>query len=194
MKSVTCAACSRSIRLPMAPPMMKASGIAVRQSRRGVRRSHTTSTALITTARATKNQRCQPAPSARKLNAAPLLNASVQFRKPGITACGMPIGCSACTAHHLLSWSSAMTVTESHSQVSALGFDDMDAGTQSYGGYRLLPLQSRGRLGGGSLLILQNQIKSLPHPSLPCLAGEGDMLEVSRIRTSDDPRRSLRCC
>src|SRR5690348_2298768 len=117
MKSVTWEACRRSIRLPSAPPMISASGRPVRQSRRGVRAIHTTSTALIASASTTKNQRCQPPPSDRKLKAAPLLNVSVQFRKPGITACGKPIGCRAFTAHHLLSWSSAMMAAESHSQM-----------------------------------------------------------------------------
>src|SRR6185312_13642479 len=121
MKSVTWAACKRSIRLPIAPPMMNASGSAVRQSRRAVRASHITSTALMTSANTTKSQRCQPSPMARKLKAAPGLNASVQLRKPGITGCGWPAGCSAASAHHLLSWSRAMTRAESSSQGSALG-------------------------------------------------------------------------
>src|SRR5579859_2573159 len=121
MKSVTCEACRRSIRLPSAPPTMRLTGNAVFQSPRGVRDSHVTSTPLITIASATKNQRCQPSPAARKLKAAPLLNASVQLRKPGMTGCGVPAGCNDVNAHHLLSWSSTMTTTESRSQDRALG-------------------------------------------------------------------------
>src|SRR6185312_5836252 len=120
MKSVTCAACKRSITLPSAPPMINASGRAVRQSRRGVRASHTTIAEQITTARATNSQRCQPSPLARKLKAAPRLNASVQLSRPGITGCGTPGGCRLLSAHHLLSWSSTMTRAESSNHGNAL--------------------------------------------------------------------------
>ena len=71
MKSTTLPSRTRSIRLPSAPEITSASGSAVRQSRRGVRRSHSVIPALITTARPAKIHFCQPPASARKLNAAP---------------------------------------------------------------------------------------------------------------------------
>src|ERR1700754_766087 len=121
MKSVTFAAWTRSMTLPSAPPTMRASGAAVRQSPRGVRDSHTPSVPLMTPASRTKNQRCQPALSARKLNAAPVLKVSVQLRMPGITGCGVSAGCRAVSAHHLVNWSSAIITAASQSQDSALG-------------------------------------------------------------------------
>jgi hypothetical protein len=76
---------------------------------------------VIASPSTTKNQRCQPPLSARKLKAAPVLKASVQLRMPGMTGCGMPAGGSAESAHHLVSWSMAIHSAESSSQGSALG-------------------------------------------------------------------------
>ena len=61
--------------VPMLQPVdqVAANGSAVRQSLRGVFASHQASTALIATASAANRYCCQPLPSARKLNAAPVL-------------------------------------------------------------------------------------------------------------------------
>ena len=77
-------------------------GSAVFQSRRGVAASTNTVNAMLTsTANAVNSQRCQPGASARKLNAAPVLNASVQFKNPGITSCGT-YGSKCCSNPRLL--------------------------------------------------------------------------------------------
>jgi len=73
MKSITWPRAMRSYRLPSAPPNTRANAIASQVSSRPRRLSHTTSTALTTTAIRANSQRCQPPPSARKLKAAPVL-------------------------------------------------------------------------------------------------------------------------
>jgi hypothetical protein len=77
------------------------------------RRNHSIATHAATAITA-KNQRCQPPPPARKLNAAPRLKASTRLAN-GVSGNSSPARNDA-RIKCLVSWSSTMTSTASHSQ------------------------------------------------------------------------------
>src|SRR3989454_766219 len=117
---------SRSMTLPSAPPRISASppqniGCG------GERKSSTLTMTTATREKATNSGVCQPGASARKLNAAPLLNTRTRSKKP-LSARRSP-GAKLPSEAHLAAWSATTTAPAAANQRQFLGIPPFFAGS-----------------------------------------------------------------
>src|SRR5688572_4287066 len=103
--------------LPTAPPRIRARP-AQNTVRPGERSSSTDTTMAATRAKVTSSGVCQPPAPARKLNAAPLLNASTRLKKP-VTSSRSP-GAKRASTTDLVSWSASTMPAETRNQGQVL--------------------------------------------------------------------------
>src|SRR5213592_1582645 len=125
-KSTTWPKRSRSMRLPSAPPRISASppqniGCG------GERKSSTLTMTAATREKATNSGVCQPGASARKLNAAPLLNTRTRSKKP-LSARRSP-GAKLPSTAHLAAWSATTIAAAVANQRQFLGIQPFFAGS-----------------------------------------------------------------
>src|ERR1700704_2020111 len=125
-KSTTWPKRSRSMTLPSAPPRISASP-AQNAGRPGERKSSTLTMTAATREKTTNSGVCQPGASARKLNAAPLLNTRTRLKKPVSTR--RSPGAKLASTANLATWSATTITAASANQRQFLGMQPFFAGS-----------------------------------------------------------------
>src|SRR6266446_7520566 len=125
-KSTTWPKRSRSMTLPSAPPRISASP-AQNIGCGGERKSSTLTMTAATREKTTNSGVCHPSATARKLNAAPLLNTRTRLKKPVSTR--RSPGAKLASTAHLAAWSATTIAAAIANQRQFLGIQPFFAGS-----------------------------------------------------------------